>query len=65
MDRKDWIWVAIRIFGIYLLVLAVCSLPDVLGSAFTTRLEQAAVDGDPETIGANLPRLRALVCCPP
>lgn len=30
MNREDWIWVAIRVFGIYLLVLAVVALPGVL-----------------------------------
>ncbi|MCE5279803.1 MAG: hypothetical protein ABFD92_20640 [Planctomycetaceae bacterium] len=34
MNRNDWIWIAIRIFGIYLLVLAVCALPDVINSGF-------------------------------
>ena len=33
MTKEDWIWVAIRIFGIYLIVLAVISLPALLGSS--------------------------------
>jgi len=33
MKKQDWIWVAIRIFGIYLLVLAIVALPKVLGSS--------------------------------
>ena len=33
MNKQDWIWVAIRIFGIYLLVLAVIALPKVLGAS--------------------------------
>ena len=32
MTREDWIWVAIRIFGIYLLVLALVSIPDIVHS---------------------------------
>ena len=32
MTKQDWIWVAIRIFGIYLLVLAIVALPNLLGS---------------------------------
>jgi len=32
MNRNDWIWVAIRVFGIYLLVLAVVAIPDVVTS---------------------------------
>ena len=33
MNKRDWIWVAIRIFGIYLLVLAVVALPKILGAS--------------------------------
>ena len=36
MDKKDWIWVAIRIFGIYLLVLAITGLPGLVSSAYST-----------------------------
>ena len=28
MNKDEWIWVAIRIFGIYLLVLAIISIPE-------------------------------------
>ncbi|WP_409523681.1 hypothetical protein [Nitrincola sp. MINF-07-Sa-05] len=31
MKKSDWIWVSIRIFGIYLLVLAIISIPDAIG----------------------------------
>jgi len=31
MTKDEWIWVSIRIFGIYLLVLAVISIPDAIG----------------------------------
>ena len=30
MDKRDWIWVAIRIFGIYMLVLAVTGVPSLI-----------------------------------
>ena len=33
MKKRDWIWVAIRIFGIYLLVLAVIALPKIVGAS--------------------------------
>ena len=36
MDKKDWIWVAIRIFGIYMLVLAVTGVPSLISSAWMT-----------------------------
>lgn len=29
MQKEDWIWLAIRVFGIYLLVLAVMAVPSV------------------------------------
>jgi len=31
MTKEDWIWVAIRIFGIFLIVKAITALPDVVG----------------------------------
>jgi hypothetical protein len=34
MGREDWIWIAMRIFGIYLLVLAVIEIPTLMQSAF-------------------------------
>ena len=34
MTREDWMWVAIRVFGIYLLVLAVLSVASVIGGAY-------------------------------
>lgn len=34
MSKEDWIWVAIRIFGIYLVVLAIMAVPGVANSAF-------------------------------
>ncbi len=34
MTKDEWIWVAIRIFGVYLLVLAVISIPDAIGQIY-------------------------------
>lgn len=36
MGRNDWIWVAIRIFGIYMLVLAAIAIPELISSALIT-----------------------------
>ncbi len=36
MTRNDWIWVAIRIFGIYLIVLAIVEIPNVISSGVMT-----------------------------
>ena len=36
MTKEDWIWIAIRIFGIYLIVLAIISIPGVINSGFMT-----------------------------
>ena len=34
MRREDYIWVAIRVFGIYLLILGVTAIPPLVSSAF-------------------------------
>lgn len=34
MNKSEWIWVAIRIFGIYLLVLGIVAIPDVIGNVY-------------------------------
>ena len=34
MTKRDWIWVAIRIFGIYLLVEAIIAIPILISSAY-------------------------------
>lgn len=34
MSKGEWIWVAIRIFGIYLLVLAIISIPEAIGNIY-------------------------------
>lgn len=34
MNKSEWIWVAIRIFGIYLLVLAVIAIPEAIGAVY-------------------------------
>jgi hypothetical protein len=36
MTKEDWIWIAIRIFGIYLIVLAIISIPGIINSGFMT-----------------------------
>jgi len=33
MTKPDYIWVAIKIFGLYLLIEAILSLPSMLGPA--------------------------------
>ena len=32
MKRDDWLWLAIRVFGVYVVILAVTHLPNVLNS---------------------------------
>lgn len=34
MTKDEWIWVAIRIFGIYLFVLAVIAIPEAIGNTY-------------------------------
>ena len=34
MTKDEWIWVAIRIFGIYLLVLAIIAIPEAIASIY-------------------------------
>jgi hypothetical protein len=36
MEKRDWIWVTIRVFGIYLLVRAVVALPQLMSSSLMT-----------------------------
>ncbi len=35
MTKDEWIWVAIRIFGIYMLVLAVMAVPDSIAHIYS------------------------------
>jgi hypothetical protein len=35
MTKHDWIWIAIRVFGIYLLVEALLAIPGLVSSAFS------------------------------
>jgi hypothetical protein len=35
MDKEDWIWVTIKIFGIYLIILAIINLPEVISNWWT------------------------------
>lgn len=37
MSKRDWIWVAIRIFGLYLLIHAVTALPSIISQALLVR----------------------------
>ena len=34
MDKSEWIWTAIRISGIFLVVMAVVAIPDVISSIY-------------------------------
>jgi len=36
MNREDWIWVAVKVFGIYLLLLAVTGVPSLVSSTLYT-----------------------------
>lgn len=42
MNRNEWIWVAIRIFGIYLLVLAITAIPDLIYGAVSSYMYWSA-----------------------
>jgi len=35
MNKEEWLWVSIRIFGVFLLVLAIISLPDAISAFYT------------------------------
>ena len=32
MTKRDWIWVAVRVFGLYLLVMAIVAIPQTIGA---------------------------------
>ena len=32
MNKEDWIWVAIRIFGIYLIILSITNIPELIAN---------------------------------
>lgn len=34
MDKEEWLWVAIRVFGLYLLVLAIMAIPDAISGIY-------------------------------
>lgn len=36
MEKRDWIWVAIRVFGLFLLVRAVEAIPHLVSSSLLT-----------------------------
>lgn len=48
MNKSEWIWVAIRIFGIYLLVLAIVSIPEAIGNIYGLIYMADAVKGSGE-----------------
>lgn len=52
MTKHDWIWVAIRVFGIYLLVLAVIAVPSVVSSTFA--LCELKTSPELDTLSASL-----------
>jgi len=35
MTKDEWIWVSIRIFGIFLMILAIMAIPRVFSTAYT------------------------------
>jgi hypothetical protein len=38
LSKHDWIWVAIRVFGLYLLVRAIIAVPSVIGAFMLWRV---------------------------
>lgn len=59
MDRNSWIWVAIRVFGIFMLVMAALALPDLMNHGFNAWLMRDAslFAGSPtEKMGNTLAR---------
>lgn len=37
MNRKDWIWIAVKVFGLYLGIQALMALPPLIGSFLMIR----------------------------
>ena len=56
MNKSEWIWVAIRIFGIYLMVLAIIAVPDAIGNVYGLMHMADAVQktGDFATMASSL-----------
>ena len=55
MTRQDWIWVAIRIFGIYLLILAITGIPASVSTGCSSyMLWRASGGGDIAGIWSTL-----------
>lgn len=48
MTKDEWIWVAIRIFGIFLLVLAIMAIPKAAGAIYGYVYLSAAVENSNE-----------------
>ncbi len=51
MSKQDWLWVAIRIFGIYLLVMAVAHISAALASAWSVWFFWDLLSGPPLEAG--------------
>ncbi len=53
MNKEEWIWVAIRIFGIYLIVLAIINIPEAISNIYlmsNLSMDDGTVHGTKETI---------------
>jgi hypothetical protein len=48
MTKDEWIWVAIRIFGIYLLVLSVIAIPEAIGNIYAYLKMSSAIQESAE-----------------
>lgn len=59
MNREDYIWAAIRIFGIYMVVLGIVALPGIFSSVFS--LTQYQTSGGIETMAQLTQHARGLV----
>ena len=49
MKREDYIWVAIRVFGIYLLVRAVMTVPMLISTGYSTWALHVVINAELET----------------
>ena len=56
MNKKEWIWIVIRIFGLLLLTLAVVAIPEVITGAYSVSLyyEYSNLDATIETPGYEI-----------
>lgn len=56
MTKSEWIWTAIRIFGIYLIVKAVVATPEALGAFYTFLTLPESGEGPALEVSAKLQR---------